>query len=31
MAQAFQELLVWQRAMEMTVAIYRGYALVPAR
>jgi four helix bundle protein len=23
MAQAFQDLLVWQRAMEMTVSIYR--------
>lgn len=29
MAQAFQDLLVWQRAMEMTVSIYRATRSFP--
>jgi four helix bundle protein len=30
MAQPFQDLLVWQRAMEMTVAVYRLTRTLPA-
>ena len=29
MAQAFQDLLVWQRAMEMTVSVYRATRSFP--